>query len=103
VPKQYIINEKGILFLLISIQVLLFAIIVIQTISANTYRSNAMDLCAWHARRSHSEGVSSEAATRQWRDIIEGRAVCSFCGQKHNSDWISRSAWESQVTSLQMK
>ena len=62
----------------------------------DNYRANAMDLCAWHARRSCGD-VSSEEATKLWHDIVNGRAVCPFCGQKHDDNWISRNAWESQV------
>jgi hypothetical protein len=60
------------------------------------HRSNAMDLCAWHARSMQGD-VTSDEATALWRDIIRGDAVCPFCGQKHDGNWVSRNAWDSQV------
>lgn len=63
------------------------------------YRANAMDLCAWHARVMVGDPSSPEATIR-WDRIVSGIDVCTFCGQKHNGDWVSRNAWESQVNAL---
>jgi uncharacterized protein (DUF2384 family) len=63
------------------------------------HRRNAMSLCAWHARRTVGD-VSSDEATRLWRGIVSGEAVCPFCGQKHDRHWVSRDAWESQVEAM---
>lgn len=74
-----------------------------QSRQSHEYRSNAMDLCAWHARRMHGDDVSSEEATQLWRDIVSERVVCPFCGQKHDASWVSRNAWESQVNATQSR
>lgn len=70
---------------------------------AKHYKANAMDLCAWHARRMHGDDVSSEEATMRWNRIVSGESVCSFCGQKHNLSWISRNAWDSQVHAMKLQ
>ena len=71
--------------------------LIYQSWQACELRSNAMDLCAWHARRMHGDDVFSETATRRWRSIVDGRSVCNFCGQRHDAAWVSWNAWESQV------
>ena len=67
------------------------------------HRINAMDLCAWHARRLDGDYISSKRSTQIWADIVRGNTVCSFCGQKHDTNWISRNAWESQVNALELE
>lgn len=66
---------------------------------SETNRQNAMDLCAWHARRNYGD-VSSPEATQVWRDIVKGERVCSFCGQKHDDNWKSKNAWQSMLGSM---
>lgn len=70
---------------------------------AAMHRTNAKDLCAWHARRMNGDDPTSEAATQLWREIISGKRVCPFCGQKHDGNWVSRNAWESQVNAMELR
>ncbi len=74
-----------------------------QSRQSHEYRRNAMDLCAWHARRMNGDDVSSKEATQRWRDIVSGVAVCPFCGQRHDKSWVSRNAWGSQVNAIQSR
>ena len=74
-----------------------------QSRQANEYRRNAMDLCAWHARRMDGDDVSNKEATQLWKDVVNGVAVCPFCGQRHDESWVSRNAWESQVNAIQSR
>lgn len=66
------------------------------------YRANAMDLCAWHARRNHANMASVEA-TEEWKQIVSGKVECSFCGQLHDKNWVSRNAWDSQIEAMQSR
>jgi len=72
-----------------------------QSRQAHEYRRNAMDLCAWHARRMNGNNVSSKDSTKLWKDIANGTIACPFCGQKHNANWVSRNAWESQINAME--
>lgn len=77
----------------------LIIMVIHQAKAAEHYRLNAMDLCAWHARRMEGD-VASNEATQLWKSIVCGDVVCPFCGQKHDSNWISRNAWNSQVNAM---
>ncbi len=81
----------------------LTAAVVYQSMAAERYRSNAMDLCAWHARRMNGDDVSSKDSTKLWKGIVNGVTTCPFCGQKHNANWVSRNAWESQINALEIE
>ena len=74
-----------------------------QSRQAHEYRRNAMDLCAWHARRMNGDDPSSHCATVLWGRVVSGKTTCPFCGQKHDKNWISRNAWESQVNAIQSR
>lgn len=79
---------------------LLIATMIYCYSQAYHYRINAMDLCAWHARRMNGDDPSSENATKLWREVISGNRICPFCGQKHDRSWVSRNAWDSQVNAI---
>ena len=103
--KQRVARIHGIVINLVqglviagSVTVMLFAVD-----EANRYRRNAMDLCAWHARRMNGDDPASPQATILWIDIISGDRVCPFCGQLHDDAWVSRNAWDSQVNALAQK
>ena len=92
---HFLVVKFGILTVL-----LLTLLLVMKCIESDHYRQNAMDLCAWHARRMYGDDVSSPEATSRWKSIVSGKAICPFCGQKHDSNWISRNAWDSQVNAM---
>lgn len=84
--------------------ILLFAFEVSRySAQAETYRKHAMDLCAWHARRMYGDDPASAEATARWRRIVAGEVPCSFCGSRHDENWISRAAWDAQLNALSLE
>lgn len=65
---------------------------------ADHYRGNAMDLCAWHARTIFDDDPNDP--NQRWVRVRSGELTCPFCGQKHDRNWISRNAWDSQVNAM---
>lgn len=84
--------------LILSVVSLALTILIVH--NARHYRANAMDLCAWHARRMDGDDPASERATQLWRSIVACKAECPFCGQLHDGYWVSRNAWESQLNAF---
>ena len=69
----------------------------VRAYDAAKYRENAMDLFAWHAR-----AMNPDNNVFWWR-VKNGQAVCPFCGQKHDDNWVSRNAWDSQINAAMQK
>lgn len=85
----------------IVIVVVLILTLVKSVADLNRYRSNAMDLCLWHARVIFDDDPSD--LNQRWMRVHSGRLECPFCGQLHDKNWISRNAWDSQINAFKKR
>lgn len=69
-----------------------------SAIQSGRYRDNAMDLCAWHARSIFNDDPNGKS--QRWIEVRNGTRTCPFCGQVHDSKWVSRNGWESQLHAM---
>ncbi len=85
--------------------IIIFCCYISATNSAKIYKVNAMDLCAWHSRvilykNDPAGDITNEA---RYTRIRQGIDKCLFCGQKHDENWVSYNAWDSQINTLDLK